>query len=662
MAWTGSRLIADRVNREADEHLLQAAEQAALVLDRVVAERERQVRLLASLPGAVDAARLAAREAARRGLPGQPIESLERRFDSTRTLDVDPRTRQFFLARASSLDLAEVLLTDLNGFNAITTERTSDFVQSDEAWWREALDRGLSPAAAEYDESVRRLSISVSAAVREGEGAPAVGVMKVVYGLAALQNAVSAASTEGVIAVEVIDRAGRIIASSRQAGDLTPLRGHATLPEDDRPTTLPHAEGARRTAVRPTNGTAWRVVAHTPVALAQAELRGARLWLGVVAVAVFLLVLGGLAAMNRFLHRRIALPAALLAATAESVAAGNLAVRLNVPTADDEIGRLGRATRAMVQGLRDLTIAIRTSAGEAARMAGDLTASAEEMAASSQHMAQASTGLSRESGEMAQTIQAMVEDSTQLVESSSALASGVTEGVARNHRLRTLAQENRERLDRSAQQLEALIGEVERNVVAAEALTAASKEIREFIAQVQYLARQSTLVAYSAGVEASRAGPEGAGFGVVAKEVQRLADSSSKAAERTEKVVLALLAKVEETRASSARSAEAVASVRDATQQGLASFGQVEAAVADMETWTRTIEAAAVTANRVVQDAKRRLETLARGTELFASAMQEVAASAQEQSASTQEIVSTATALAATAHRLTEQAQTFRLE
>jgi methyl-accepting chemotaxis protein len=105
-----------------------------------------------------------------------------------------------------------------------------------------------------------------------------------------------------------------------------------------------------------------------------------------------------------------------------------------------------------------------------------------------------------------------------------------------------------------------------------------------------------------------------------------------------------------------------VESVRLTTRHGQESFGQVEAAVAETETWTAAIEQAAVTSNTVVEHTTSRLDALARGTEVFAAAMQEVAASAQEQSASTEEIAGTASALASTAEKLATQAGAFRLE
>ncbi len=663
MAVAGSRIIRSRVLHTADANILQAAEQAAKVIDVVVADRERQVRLLASLPAVVAAARVGAARAEQLGLVGQPIDVLEKRLDSSRTLDVDPRTRAFLLDHAASLNLAEVLITDINGFNAITTERTSDFVQSDEEWWRTAQASGLSPSETSYDQSARAVSVSVAGAVRETDAEAVVGVIKVVYGLAAIEGAVHDAATPGRIGVDLIDTAGRVIASSDRAANLEPIPGREALPLASTPTVIRYNDGAvQRGAVHTTNRNTWRVVSHMAESVPLRELRTSNTTLGGAGLAVFLLLLAALAAVNGFMTRHLALPVASLAAAAESVAAGDLSVRLTPSIADDEIGRLGRATSAMIGGLRSLTIAIKGTASETAEMALDLTASSEEMTASSEQMAQTSTELSLQSAGMAQTIQEMAADSSRMMDLSAALTMGVGEGVKRNQRLRALSRENRDRLDASARELEVLVDEVKKNATAADLLATASEEIRDFVELVQRMARQSKLLAFSATMEASRAGQEGAGFAVVAKEVERLAVTSSEAAERTESAVAALLARIEESRESSSRSAAAVDSVRRSTDLGRESFGQVESAVAETEEWTGAIERAALTSSSVVEHTTKRLDALARGTEAFAAAMEEVAASAEEQSASTEEIAGTAAALASTAEKLAKQAGVFRLE
>ena len=664
LVWMGSTLIRGYIAEQADTRLASAADQSALVIGRVIAERERQVGLLASLPAMVDAARAGAARSRELGLVGQPLETLERRFDEHRTLAIDSRVRRFLVDRSTSLDLAEVLLTDRNGYNAITTARTSDFVQSDEEWWRRASRAGLAPSEASFDESAKRVSVSVAAAVRESEVDAAVGVLKVVYGLAPIQEAITRAASGSGTTIDLVDEEGNVIVSSGDSAGLRALPGFAAIRTSRGDTFLDYDTGndLRRAAVRISNGGSWRIVAHTSQATMTAELRTALIWLSVIGGGMLAALVAALVAANVFMNRRISRPAADLAAAAESVAAGDFSVNVAVSQADDEIGRLGRATSKMIAELRRLTTAITGAARETATMSVEITAGAEHMASAAQQMADTSGDLSAQSTEMAETIQEMATDAARLVELSLELTTGAHDGVQRNQRLRDLAIENRARFDASARELDSLVDEVQSSAASVEALAAASGEIKAFVTLVQKMARQSKLLALNAAMEAARAGDQGEGFAVVASEVRRLSASSSEAAERTEKVVVDVLQRIEQSRVSSARSAAVVHSVRDLTRHGLESFTQVEQAVVDTESWTAEIDRAAGTVNAVVTETTHRLDALARGTETFAAAMQEVAASAQEQSASTQEIAAAAAALSAAAERLSTLVAAVRLD
>jgi methyl-accepting chemotaxis protein len=664
IVWAGGRLIHRYIDDQVNTRLTQGADQASLVIARVLAEREQQVALLASLPAMIDAARAGGVHARELGLVGQPIDALERRFDAQRTMNVDRRVRAFLADRGTSLDLAEVLLTDRNGFNAVTTARTTDFVQSDEEWWRRAFRAGLTPATAAYDESVRRVSISVASAVRDGEGATPLGVLKVVFGVAAIQEALNRAARTSGARVELVDEAGRIIASSGDSADLRAMPGFAAVRGARGDALLTYGDGAdmRRAAVRPANAGNWRLIVHASESALSAPRRTAFIWLSVIGGALFALLLATLAIANVFMTRRIAQPAAALAAVAESVAGGNFGIRLATSSQDDEIGRLSRATGKMIAELRRLAIAIKRSAHETATMAVEITAGAEHMASAAQQMADTSGDLSTQSTEMAETIQEMATDAAMLVELSAELTAGAHDGVQRNLQLRELAAENRARFDASARELDSLVEEVQSSAASVEALAAASEEIKAFVTLVQKMARQSKLLALNAAMEAARAGDQGEGFAVVASEVRRLAASSSEAAERTEKLVVDVLQRIERSRVSSARSASVVHTVRELTRHGLESFAQVEQAVIDTESWTAGIDRAAGTVSGVVTETTRRLEALARGTETFAAAMQEVAASAQEQSASTQQIAAAAGTLATAAERLSTLVAAVRLD
>jgi len=146
---TAANLMSDR----ADSRLRDVARRGELVTEQVLLERARQVELIGNAPTIVEAARAGAARATQLGLARSAIDAVERQMASTRTLAVSESAKRFLQGQLAPLGIAEMLVTDVNGFNAVTTEMTSDFVQRDESWWRDAVRKGLTTAEAEFDES-----------------------------------------------------------------------------------------------------------------------------------------------------------------------------------------------------------------------------------------------------------------------------------------------------------------------------------------------------------------------------------------------------------------------------------------------------------------------------------------------------------------------------
>lgn len=405
----------------------------------------------------------------------------------------------------------------------------------------------------------------------------------------------------------------------------------------------------------------WWLLGGAPVADAATLPRLVKALQGSV-VVVGVIVALGLAWASRQLVRQVGNPAAQLAAAAERVAAGDLTVHVAPPRRHDEIGRLGGATRTMIAELRRLATALTTASRETAAMSAEITAGAQQIATSAGEMAHTSSDLSVQAGDMAQSIQVMADDASQLVAIAAELEAGAREGVDLNAHLRQLAQNNRARLDENGAALETLAAEAQSSAAAIEALAGASEEIRSFVTLVRMMARQSKLLALNAAMEAARAGEQGEGFAVVASEVRRLATTSSDAAERTETLVTDVLGRMEQSRASSARTSETVQGVLAATRDSYRAFGEIEDAVLQSDSWTDAIAKAATSSSALIAGMTQRLDAIARGTESFAAAMQQVAASSQEQSASTEEIASVAEQLGKSAARLAELVATFRLD
>jgi methyl-accepting chemotaxis protein len=664
VAYAGLYVLKRALAGDEDARVENAASLSKQLVERVLAERTRQVEMIASAPTVIVAARKGGEVSRKRGLPAIPIPKLEEMFKATRSQQVDDSARTFLSDLLPKLDIAEMMVTDQYGFNAVTTSPSSDFVQSDEAWWQTAWTTGHTDAQATADAATQRTVVELSEVILD-HGSK-IGVVKVKFGLSVVDSVLAQGSGgRGSYRVDLVDSLGKVIASSVPSTRFKPFPGFDAIVAREAAASFAYRSDStiRHASVSMANGGRWRVIAHISEADANHTYVIAR-WALVAGIgAMLLLVFVSLNVVGRFIKRRITGPAHRLAITAEAVAAGDLSMAVNdIGGFDDEIGRLARAVMGMIAELRRLATALQESATETATMTSEITASSEQMAASAGQIAHTAADLSQQANTMAHTIQSLAGSSDNLVGVASELDAGARDGVERNAKLRVLAVENRARLDDSSRSLAALTGDVEANAAAIDQLAQASEEVRSFVTLVQKLARQSKLLALNAAMEAARAGDHGHGFAVVAEEVRRLAAMSSDAAERTERVVSGVLQGISESRTSSERTVDTVRAVRGATEEGSRSFGQIERAVAETDAWTSSIALAVTATNGMAREMSSKLESLTTGTESFATAMQEVAASSEEQSASTQEIAAAAGTLSGAAERLGRIVANLRLE
>lgn len=363
----------------------------------------------------------------------------------------------------------------------------------------------------------------------------------------------------------------------------------------------------------------------------------------------------------RLIDRQVTAPVAELARLSEAVASGELSVPFTPSRVNSEVGRLSRATSGMIIALRRLASTMRASARDTTTLSAQITTASESVAAAAQQTAVTSSALSKESSLMARTIKEIADDASKLEEISASLRGRAQENLRRERRLRTLAQENRERLDESSRALGLLTSDARASAESIEALATAVDEIRAFLTLVQKISRQSKLLALNAAMEAARAGEHGHGFAVVASEVRRLASSSADAAQRTTSLVQEMVDSVAQSREATSRTVATVEQALEATRAGRQSLSRVEEGTVEGEDLSGRIEKAVREANELISQMTQRLAGLSYGTSAFSRAMHEVAVSDEEQSKNIADLAAVAIALTDASARISDLVGTFKL-
>src|SRR6059058_858853 len=667
---TGFALLSSRsasriVERQANARGQDLATHVASLVDLYLRERRHEAEALAGSPAVVRAALEASQAALRQRLPQLDIPTLERMFNQRRELGGDPDLAAYLRGYAQHSDFAELFFTDSHGYNVLASDRTSDFVQSDEAWWQQAVKTGAYEGAPRYDSSAAVVSLEYDIAIRAPRVAHPVGVLKAVCALARLPRLLAAGDLPGGVRLEVVDAQGRRIVTPDSAELLRPLPQAADIPRESRPATarVVGPDGSADLAVTvPTANGKWWVVFREPERAAYAVARTTATNIVLWTIALFGAALALLVVFWRRLNRRVTEPVKAAGAIASRVAGGDLSVTVVTErTEDAEVGDLLSSVHSMVVALRRLVGAIRTAADEAAAMATEISASTEEMSASTEEMSATCQDLTKRAAEQGQLVRAAADDAAKILQIATILAAGADDSVRRNSAVAGVAKRHKDVLDQSTAQLAKLVEEVGRGAAEADALARASADIQRFVAQAKAVATQTNMLALNAAIEAARAGPQGRGFAVVADEVRKLASVAAAAATDTADTVRGVLGRVQATRDRLGHLAQGAGAAREAAQTAAQGLGTVAAEAEANDVWSREIANMAGEMRRLVEEIGARLNSVAEGTENLLASAEEIAASSEEQSASTEEIASSANQLAEAADKLTGAVKSFRL-
>ncbi len=460
----------------------------------------------------------------------------------------------------------------------------------------------------------------------------------------------------------------------------------------------------------------YRIVAAYPRADVQKVARRAAMTtVGAALCAAFILTV----VLNTLVKRVVVRPLRAVTAALKDIAEGegDLTQRLEV-SGRDEVAELATWFNTFVAKIHDSIVQLARTSQRVAASAQEMSATAQETGRASQQIAQTIEDVARGSTEQSTQVEkasadiqelsrviselsASARQQAEVVESAVASVREITDGISRvAGTAETVAQSSTEvaQVARAGQEsVEKTVAGMDRirqaTAAAAEAIRQlgdSSQQIGAIVEAIDDIAEQTNLLALNAAIEAARAGEHGKGFAVVADEVRKLAERSSKETKEianliaqiqsvTQEAVQAMEAgsrEVESGTQLSAEAGEALERITSAVESVVVQIQQVSGAVETVNSssavvsqaietvseQTRQSTVAADTMGEFSAQVLRSTEEVAAISQANAAAAQEVSAATQEQNASVEELSASAEELARSAVELQELVNQFKVD
>jgi methyl-accepting chemotaxis protein len=267
---------------------------------------------------------------------------------------------------------------------------------------------------------------------------------------------------------------------------------------------------------------------------------------------------------------------------------GDLTQRVAVRSGD-EIGQLAGWFNKFVERMHDVMVEVSGNTNNVAAASTQIAASSEEMAA----------GMQQQTDQITQMSAAVEQMSASVIE----VARKSVDAAGRAQDSGKAAGEGGKVVEETIQGMRAIAEAVTAGASSVQELGRRGEQIGEIIKVINDIADQTNLLALNAAIEAARAGEHGRGFAVVADEVRKLADRTTKATEEI---------------------AQSIQAIQQETQ----------GAVARMHTGTSQVEVGVVRATKAGES----LRAIVSSAEDVASMIRSIAAAAEQQSAAGEQV------------------------
>lgn len=316
----------------------------------------------------------------------------------------------------------------------------------------------------------------------------------------------------------------------------------------------------------------------------------------VVVLATVLLVIAGIAIMRSIIVSLTQLQDTIVRVERS----GDLTLRVAAST-QDEIGRTASAFDQMMAKI--------------ATLVGDTRHSADAIAAAAQSMATAGSQVERSSTAQSEAASAVAAAVEQTSVSISEMASNARHADEKASRARSDINVTLSAVRETAENVNVLAGMIGDASADIGRLAESSRQIEGIVQTIKDIADQTNLLALNAAIEAARAGEAGRGFAVVADEVRKLAENTTKSTGEISGLISGVQTEVNSAVSRMQDANEKAGSTRDHVVASTQALDAASADTAEVTESVRNIADSVREQDIAVQEVAQRMEQIAQMTD-----------------------------------------------
>ena len=245
--------------------------------------------------------------------------------------------------------------------------------------------------------------------------------------------------------------------------------------------------------------------------------------------------------------------------------------------------------------------------------------------------------LNSSSKEFEKTIEQMREKASRIIESIKQMSIAIIEVAKNSSSSAQKAQETEKVVDygtKSVQDVAREMKNIEKTVSAVSVtiteLGSSSEKIGEIIGVINDIADQTNLLALNAAIEAARAGEQGRGFAVVADEVRKLAERTTKATKEIESMILSIQRNTQDAVTSMQKGKEEVSKGAEIAGKSAEAISNINSLMAKLKEMITQIATASEEQSQVSEEISLSSEEIIKAQDSAQAGSKQVIASSEE--------------------------------